>query len=87
MSCPSHVPCDEVLARLWEFIDHELTPDNADRIRQHLAVCAHCLPQYAFQRAFVVFLRRQREAPAPPELRRRVFRHLLGDAGHDVHGH
>ncbi len=82
MNCPSSLNCEEVMTKLWEFIDHELTPDAAERMREHLAICSGCFPQYDFQRAFVVFLRRNAATQAPPELRRRIFQRLLSEPAH-----
>lgn len=74
------LPCHEVMPRLWEYIDGELTPERTDQIRAHLEMCERCFPRYDFQRAFVAFLQRQRREPAPPELRRRVFQRLLAES-------
>jgi hypothetical protein len=46
-------------------------------VKAHLDACAHCYPELDFHRGFCEFLRRTREAPIPPELRRRVFLSLL----------
>lgn len=80
MSSPEHLHCEEVMSRLWAFIDHELTPEWTEKIRAHLRACAQCFPQYDFQRAFLLFLRRHGETPAPPELRRRIFKQILTDS-------
>lgn len=77
MSENEMMPCEEVLARLWEYIDGELTPERTARIREHLDMCERCYPEYDFRRAFRVFLRRQVKTPAPPGLRRKVFEQLL----------
>lgn len=71
--------CQEVIAQLWEYIDGELTPERAERIREHLEMCERCYPQYDFQRTFRAFLRKQSEHPAPRGLRRRVFQMLLAE--------
>ncbi len=68
--------CADTLPLLWELIDHELAPDVAERVRAHLAVCPRCFPQYDFQRAFVVFLRRSGETPVPADLPERVRERL-----------
>jgi anti-sigma factor (TIGR02949 family) len=74
--CPG-IPCGEAMARLWDYIDGELTPETEARVKTHLDACAHCYPELDFHRGFCEFLRRTREAPIPPELRRRVFLSLL----------
>ena len=54
--------CDAVMRQLWDYLDGELTPERAEAIRQHIAMCARCQPQTEFERAFLAALRRsQRE--------------------------
>lgn len=77
MSTPEIIPCDHVIARLWEYIDGEISEESAVLIRAHLDVCAHCFPQYNFQRAFVEFVHVHGATPIPPALRHRVFETLL----------
>jgi anti-sigma factor (TIGR02949 family) len=77
MNRPEMIPCDRVIARLWEYIDGELTPDAADRVREHLDICSRCFPQYDFQQAYKEFARRGTTQPVPPHLRRRVFEMIL----------
>lgn len=79
MNDPMMVPCDHVITRLWEYIDGELTPEHAARIEAHLEICNRCFPQYDFQRAFCVFLRRTQQEDVPPGLRRRVFEMILAE--------
>lgn len=79
MNRPEMVPCDHVIARLWEYIDGELNEESAARVRAHLDICSRCFPQYDFQRAFKEFTRRSAQKPMPPELRRRVFEAILAE--------
>lgn len=79
MTDPHKVPCDQVLARLWEYLDGELPADGEAEIRAHLDVCAHCFPQYDFERAYLTFIRRTAEQPVPPGVRRRVFETILAE--------
>jgi mycothiol system anti-sigma-R factor len=69
--------CSDVLTRLWEYIDGELTPERTTLIRAHLERCQACYPQYDFQKAFVKFIGEQCCHPAPPGLRRKIFQMLL----------
>jgi anti-sigma factor (TIGR02949 family) len=69
--------CGDVAARLWEYLDAELTADRAAEIEAHLDRCQQCHPAFDFQRAYRQFLRSQAHCPVPPGLRSRVFRALL----------
>lgn len=71
------IPCDQVIARLWEYVDDELRPENAAAVRAHLEICSRCFPQYDFQRAYKEFVHRRARQPLPPALRRRVFEAIL----------
>ena len=73
--------CAEVIERVYEFLDGELTPDVDARIREHLAACTHCYPEFEHERVFLRFLEQRTQIEkAPPALRRRIFA-LLMDEG------
>ncbi len=59
------IDCHGVMKRLWEYLDGELPPDEADRIRDHLAMCARCYPQYRHQLAFLALVSRAAAATTP----------------------
>lgn len=84
MNDPEMVPCDHVIAQLWEYIDGELTAENATRVRAHLDICSRCFPQYDFQRAFKEFLQQSAQQPMPPGVRRRVFEAILAEENGSV---
>jgi anti-sigma factor (TIGR02949 family) len=77
MTAPEMIPCDHVVAQLWEYIDGELSDERAALIRAHLDVCNRCFPEYDFHRAFVGFLRTHADRPIAPGLRQKVFETLL----------
>ncbi len=79
----SMLRCDRVIARLWEYVDGELTDAGAEEVRAHLEACARCFPQYDFQRAWLAFLRACAEQPVPPGLRQRVFQALLEESARE----
>ena len=61
--------CEEVLVRLWEYLDQELEPEEAERIRAHLEWCRNCYPAYRRDRAFLQLLGRlAKGCSAPPTL-------------------
>jgi mycothiol system anti-sigma-R factor len=67
------VNCREAAARIYEYLDRELTEEVALEIEHHLEACAACYDQFEFQRAFLGLLARHGSAiRAPEELRRRV---------------
>ncbi len=52
--------CDAVMRQLWDFLDGELTDERMGSIREHLALCARCYPQFEFERTFLETLARAR---------------------------
>jgi mycothiol system anti-sigma-R factor len=61
--------CEEVLVRLWEYLDEELAPEEAEGIRAHLLWCRDCFPTYCCNRAFLQLLARLKSScSAPPAL-------------------
>jgi mycothiol system anti-sigma-R factor len=72
------IRCEDVLSRLWEFLDGELPPEDEAAVKKHLDICNRCYPRYNFQRAYFEYTRRIREREhAPPALRRELFQKIL----------
>jgi mycothiol system anti-sigma-R factor len=53
MSCgkPHEVPCSEVLARVYSYLDGEIEDSGCAQIRQHLDECGPCLREYGLEEA------------------------------------
>ncbi len=76
MSCgnPHDTDCREVLDRVYEFLDGEMTHHDVDRIREHLEECAPCLTEYDLDVALKALVRRSCGCEhAPEELRQRIM--------------
>ncbi len=75
---PRDIDCMEVLDRLYEYLDGELTPVRAAEVQRHLDVCAPCFRLSGFESAYVRFLEaRTRAQRAPPALRKRILEQML----------
>lgn len=48
---PVSTDCEHMLARVHEFLDHELDTASSDEIRAHLAACEPCLDQFDVEQA------------------------------------
>lgn len=66
--------CEEVLIRLWEYLDEELTPEEVETVKVHLRGCQRCYPAYCCDRAFLELLARQRSRCTAPVSLVRVVR-------------
>lgn len=51
MSCgrPHEVPCTEVLALVYSYLDNEMEDTGCSQIRQHLDECGPCLREYGLE--------------------------------------
>jgi mycothiol system anti-sigma-R factor len=51
MSCgkPHEVPCSEVLARVYSYLDGEIDDASYGQIRQHLDECGPCLREFGLE--------------------------------------
>jgi mycothiol system anti-sigma-R factor len=75
MSCgePHETDCDEVLNRVFEYLDGELTPSDVAKIQQHLDECSPCLAEHDLDQALKTLVRRSCAERAPDELRARIL--------------
>lgn len=59
--------CSEVLLRVYEYIDQELTPGDCDRIKAHLDECGECMNAYERDRLLKALIRRSCACEVAPE--------------------
>jgi len=72
--------CLEVVRHLWDYLDAELTPDGAERLRAHLASCEQCRGYGDYQSCFFDALARLKaNLDAPTELREKLAEKLKGE--------
>ena len=70
-------PCSAALRRLWTYLDKELTADDEDDLRDHLAGCPPCLAEYSIDVVLKDIVRRSCQEEAPEGLRVRIQQTLL----------
>lgn len=75
MSCgnPHDQDCREVLDRVYEYLDAEMTELDVVQIRVHLEECGPCLRQYDLENALKALVRRSCREPAPAQLRVKIM--------------
>jgi mycothiol system anti-sigma-R factor len=71
--------CREAVARLYYFLDGELTPDRRAVIQSHLDACSDCIEAYEFELELRVAIARGCREVVPEALRQRVFKALSGE--------
>jgi mycothiol system anti-sigma-R factor len=76
------MPCQEVVALLWEYLDGELNDSTRERMREHLNQCDHCRDHFTFEGAFLRHVARALDEPLDTAgLRKRILA-ALRDEGH-----
>jgi mycothiol system anti-sigma-R factor len=75
MSCGKHhdVDCNDILDRVYVFIDHELDNASSEQIQTHLDECGPCLREVDLERLVKALVARSCHERAPVELRQRVM--------------
>jgi anti-sigma factor (TIGR02949 family) len=65
--------CAEVLRHLWDYLDDQITPEGAERLRAHMAACPKCQQYKQYQGCFLEAMSRLRTGlGAPEQLRERL---------------
>ena len=76
MSCghPHEVPCSEVLAQVYAYLDHEMSDTECEEIRKHLDDCGPCLRKFGLEEVVKKLVARHCGCdPAPADLRSKVL--------------
>ena len=69
--------CSEVLHRVYEYLDGEMTPDDTRKIKDHLDACGPCLQEYDLDQALKAIVKRSCACEeAPVELRTQIMAHI-----------
>ena len=71
--------CADVLHHLWDYLDDQLTPAGAERLRAHIASCATCRDYELYQGCFLQAVATIRvNLGAPEALREKLAEQLKG---------
>ncbi len=69
--------CVEVMQHLWDYLDEEMTPDGARRLRAHLEECTQCRNFGEYQSCFFDALAKLKaHLNAPSDLRDKLAEKL-----------
>ena len=75
----SEVDCHDCVARLYAFLDMELTPGELEQVRLHLDGCDDCGESFGLEARFLDQLRHCCTSDvAPADLRERVVQKIHG---------
>ncbi|MFQ6170034.1 mycothiol system anti-sigma-R factor [Oryzobacter sp. R7] len=72
-----HGDCSEVLHRIYEYLDGEMSPADVKRVAAHLAECQPCLAEHDLDRAVKDAVRRSCvEEAAPAAVRLQILQRI-----------
>jgi mycothiol system anti-sigma-R factor len=77
------MPCHEVVALLWEYLDGELDDAMRARIREHRDHCHHCTDHFTFEGAFLRTVTRVIDEPCETGALRQRILTALREEGHE----
>ena len=82
MHHPTRLTCEEVFARLDDFLDQrELTPAEMRLVEEHIETCAACASEHRFERQVVDSVRAKLQRIELPEaLRQSIVARLASDS-------
>lgn len=81
-SAGTPLTCLEMVARLDDYLDRNLEPDEVRRVEDHLAGCVECAHEYRFEAGILDGIRRRLQRIAlPPHLLSGIRARLDGEPG------
>lgn len=69
---PRALSCEEVIERLFDYLDCELAPQEASDVEWHLRRCRDCFTRAEFERRLRARVSATGMAKAPPRLHQRI---------------
>lgn len=71
--------CVDVLRHLWDYLDDQMSPNGAERLRTHIASCEQCREYEVYQGCFLEAVAKIRiNFGAPASLREKLAEQLKG---------
>lgn len=80
MHSPDRFTCEEVFARLDDYLDRELTPEEMRLVKEHLATCAACASEHRFESGVLQGVREKlSRLSVPPDLMARISARIAAE--------
>jgi anti-sigma factor (TIGR02949 family) len=78
---PDQLTCEEVFARLDDYLDRELSDREMRLVREHLEICAVCASEHRFESGVLRGIREKlRRLAVPADLRARISARIAADS-------
>jgi anti-sigma factor (TIGR02949 family) len=79
---PDRLTCEELFRRLDDYLDRELSEDEARLVREHLETCVVCANEYTFEASMLRGVRdKLRRIKAPAGLLERISKRIAESEG------
>jgi anti-sigma factor (TIGR02949 family) len=66
--------CSEAVRQLWDYLDHAISPEDQERVEQHLSFCRSCCGELEFAKELRAFLASGEVHEIPPDVKARLER-------------
>jgi anti-sigma factor (TIGR02949 family) len=70
------IPCSEAVRQLWDYLDQAVSPEDHEKVEQHLSFCRRCCGELEFANQLRGFLASQDAGELPTHVRARLERFL-----------
>ena len=70
------IPCSEAVRQLWDYLDQAVSPEDHEKVEQHLSFCRSCCGELEFANQLRGFLATQDAGELPEQVRARLERVL-----------
>jgi anti-sigma factor (TIGR02949 family) len=71
---PGVIPCLEAVRQLWDYLDQAVSPQEQEKVEEHLSFCRRCCGELEFAKELRGFLASQGVDELPPHVRARLER-------------
>jgi anti-sigma factor RsiW len=78
MRLDRELTCVQLVELVTDYLERRLSPADAERFEEHLALCDGCSAYFEQMHAVIATAGRLREADIPPELRNRLLEAFRG---------
>jgi anti-sigma factor (TIGR02949 family) len=68
------IPCSEAVRQLWDYLDQAVSPEDHEKVEQHLSFCRSCCGELEFANQLRGFLASQDAGELPEQVRARLER-------------
>jgi anti-sigma factor (TIGR02949 family) len=68
------IRCSEAVTQLWDYLDRVISPEDQERIEQHLSFCRSCCGELEFAKELRAFLASGQVQEIPPDVKARLER-------------